>query len=88
MIELLFWDVFILPLSKIMSILPGNQGNRSPPSFQCSSVGTPMLDTAQQVGITTQERGNEEGGTEILEPQNSLQMRQVFSSRIFTDNDG
>ncbi len=25
--------------------------NRSPPSFQCSSVGTPMLDTAQQVGI-------------------------------------
>ncbi len=25
-----------------------------------------MLDTAQQVGITTQERGNEEGGTERL----------------------
>ncbi len=44
----------------MLSTLHYKQGNRSPPSFQCSSVGTPMLDTAQQVGITTQERGNEE----------------------------
>ncbi len=40
--------------------------NRSPPSFQCSSVGTPIRDTAHQVGITTPERGNEAGGAERL----------------------
>ncbi len=40
-----------------------------------------MLDTAQQVGITTQERGNEEGGTERLRAKTTEGFRSSSTSQ-------